>query len=63
MLTIERTIQFKRDYRRELKGRHRVTLTTTFVEDVNLLANNQPLAEKHWDHPLTGNWKDHRDQT
>jgi mRNA interferase YafQ len=25
------------------------------------LANDQPLAEKHRDHALIGDWKDHRD--
>ena len=61
MLRIERTGQFKRDYQRELKGRHRATLEATFVEVLNVLANNQSLAEKHRDHTLTGDWKDHRD--
>lgn len=28
---------------------------------VTMLANDQPLAEKHHDHALTGTWKDHRD--
>ena len=31
------------------------------VAIVSALANDQPLAEKHRDHALTGNWKDHRD--
>ncbi|VAW85842.1 mRNA interferase YafQ [hydrothermal vent metagenome] len=61
MLRIERTGRFKRDYKRELKGRHQATLETTFVEILKDLIANQPLAEKHWDHALTGDWKDHRD--
>jgi len=28
---------------------------------VKALINNQPLFEKHRDHALTGDWKDHRD--
>ena len=32
MRKIERTGQFKRDYKRELKGRHRATLEITFVD-------------------------------
>jgi len=28
---------------------------------VKALATDQPLAERHHDHPLTGDWKDHRD--
>jgi mRNA interferase YafQ len=31
------------------------------VEIVRALADNQPLAERHRDHALTGDWKDHRD--
>jgi len=61
MLRIERTRKFKRDYKRELKGCHRATLEITLGEVLTLLVNNQPLAEKHWDHALTGDWKDHRD--
>jgi mRNA interferase YafQ len=58
---IERTSQFKRDYKREAKGRHRTTLQTAFTEVLEALINNQPLAEKQRDHSLTGEWKDHRD--
>jgi len=28
---------------------------------VETLANDEPLADKHCDHALTGNWRDHRD--
>jgi mRNA interferase YafQ len=61
MLRIERTTQFKRDYKRGTKGKHRATLEATFIEVLKALINNQPLAEKHRDHALTGDWKDHRD--
>ena len=61
MLKIEQTRQFKRDYKREKRGRHRTTLEATFVEVLKVLADNQSLAEKHRDHALTGDWKDHRD--
>jgi mRNA interferase YafQ len=61
MRTIERTSQFKRDYRREAKGTHRKTLEMDFIDVVSALANDQPLPEKHRDHALTGDWKDHRD--
>ena len=61
MRTIERTGQFKRDYKREAKGLHRATLERDFIEVVTALANDQPLAEKHRDHALSGDWKDHRD--
>ncbi|RJP28356.1 MAG: type II toxin-antitoxin system YafQ family toxin [Candidatus Omnitrophota bacterium] len=61
MRTIERTSQFKRDYKREAKGPHRGTLKNDFVEVVTALAHDHPLAEKHRDHALSGDWKDYRD--
>lgn len=61
MRAIERTGHFKRDWKRESKGRHRKTLAAEFVEIVDALANDRPLAERHRDHALTGDWKDHRD--
>lgn len=61
MRKIEPTHQFKRDYKREAKGTHRETLTSDFLEIVKALAGDKPLAEKHRDHALTGEWKDHRD--
>jgi mRNA interferase YafQ len=61
MLKIERTGQFKRDYKRELKGRHRTTLEATLLKVLKVLASNQTLAEQYRDHSLTGDYKDHRD--
>ena len=64
-MRIERTSQFKRDYKRdykrEVKGQHCITLQTEFTEALNILIKNESLAEKHRDHALTGEWKDHRD--
>ncbi len=61
MRTIERTSQFKRDYKRETKGPNRATLKRDLVEILTLLANDQPLADRHRDHSLTGDWQNHRD--
>ena len=61
MLKIEQTRQFKRDYKREKRRRHRTTLEAAFVEVLKVLVDNQTLAEKYRDHALTGDWKDHRD--
>ena len=61
MRTIEQTSQFKRDYRREAKGSHRQTLASDFIAIITTLANDLPLAERHRDHVLTGDWKDYRD--
>ena len=61
MRRIENTGQFKRDFKREAKGVHRATLASEFVAVIQALANDVPLEEKHRDHALTGEWKDHRD--
>jgi len=61
MRTIERTGQFKRDFKRESKGHHRQTLQADLTAVVVALANDQALDPRHRDHGLTGDWKDHRD--
>ena len=61
MRTIEPTNQFKRDYKREAKGRYRNTLASDFDAIVTALANDHPLDAKHRDHAMIGEWKDHRD--
>jgi len=58
---IERTRQFKRDYKRETKGQHRTTLETDLIDVLTLLLKNELLPGKHHDHALAGEWKDHRD--
>lgn len=61
MRTIEKTGQFKRDYKREAKGQYRATLDAEFMPVLVSLANDVPLEPRHHDHGLTGNWSDHRD--
>jgi mRNA interferase YafQ len=61
MRTIRRTARFKRDYKREAKGRYRRTLDRDLLAVVSLLAADAPLHERCRDHVLTGDWKDHRD--
>jgi len=61
MRTIERTGQFKRDYRREAKGLHKATLEADFLAILLDLAQDQSLPEKNRDHALTGEWKEFRD--
>jgi mRNA interferase YafQ len=61
MRTIERTGQFRRDYKRESKGQHRQTLADDLTGVIEALANDQALDSRHRDHALTGEWKDHRD--
>lgn len=61
MRTIEYTTQFKRDYKRETKGKHSAILNSIFIEIIDLLKRDKPLAAKHRDHALSNNWHDHRD--
>ena len=61
MLKIEWTGQFKRDYKRDAKGKYRAALDVELSAVVNSLANDQALDSRYRDHGLVGNWKDHRD--
>lgn len=61
MRTIERTSRFKRDFRRELKGRYRQTLEKEFTDLLRLLAIDALLPPNFHDHALGGQWSDHRD--
>jgi mRNA interferase YafQ len=61
MRTIRRTVRFKRDYKREAKGRYRSTLDRDLRAVVSLLAADARLPDSYRDHALTGNWQDHRD--
>ena len=61
MRTIERTSRFRRDYKRESRGRHRKYLDAILAEVVVALANDRPLEFRHHDHALSGEWQDFRD--
>lgn len=61
MRTIEPTTAFRRDFKRESKGKHQATLALDLPSILQALAQDIPLADKHRDHPLTGQWSDHRD--
>lgn len=62
MRTIRYTTRFKRDYKREKSGRHGKTLDAGLMAVANLLAADEPLQRRRFDHALTGDWKDHRDR-
>jgi mRNA interferase YafQ len=53
--------QFKRDYKRELKGQHKKYLNDNFEKFLEMLVKDEPIPKKYKDHALTGNWKDFRD--
>ena len=61
MRTIRRTAQFKRDYKREKRGRHCAALDDDLFTIVQLLVTDAKLPELMHDHSLTGNLKDCRD--
>jgi mRNA interferase YafQ len=61
MRQINYTNRFKRDYKREKSGRHGKTLDAVLMEVVNLLAADESLPRRNFDHPLSGEWADHRD--
>jgi mRNA interferase YafQ len=61
MRTIERTAQFKKDYKREQKGAHRHSLERDFLTVLTALLQDKPLEARYRDHALGGEWKDHRD--
>ena len=61
MRTISYTNQFKRDYRRGKSGRHGKRLDVLLKEAIDLLAEDQQLPRRYFDHPLSGEWDDCRD--
>jgi mRNA interferase YafQ len=55
MRKIEWTNAFKRDFKRH------GTFEGAFVEALWKLGTDESLPERFFDHPLSGEWKDHRD--
>jgi mRNA interferase YafQ len=61
MRKIKFTNRFKRDYKREKSGRHGKKVDAILMEAVNMLAADVLLPRRYFDHPLSGEWSDHRD--
>ena len=61
MRTIRRTAAFKRDYKREKRGRFAKILDAELASILAKLAADRELSWRHQDHQLSGQWKDHRD--
>ncbi|MDR3069544.1 MAG: type II toxin-antitoxin system YafQ family toxin [Propionibacteriaceae bacterium] len=53
--------QFKRDWKREKKGRQAKVLDSAFGVVLDALATDQELPPKYQDHALCGEWIDCRD--
>ena len=61
MRTVKYTGRFRRDYKREKAGRHSKYLDTELLKAVNMLSKDERLPRRYFDHPLGGEWSDHRD--
>jgi mRNA interferase YafQ len=61
MREIRYTARFKRDYKREKSGRRSKIVDAALMNVVNLVAPDIPLPRINVDHPLSGEWSDHRD--
>lgn len=61
MRVIERSSAFKRDYKREAKGKHRNGLDDALIPVLTALVNDEPLEPRQRDHDLTGNWSGFRE--
>jgi mRNA interferase YafQ len=59
--TIRRLPAFERDYRREKRGQRGCRLEAELRAVLTLLLKDQPLPARCRDHPLRGEWADHRD--
>ena len=61
MRKIERTTQFRRDYKHKVKKYGKNILEASFIPALRLLCADVCLPEKYTDHALSGNWKNYRD--
>lgn len=61
MRTIERPSSFKRDYKREAKGKHRTILDEELLPVIRALVADRPLDARYRDHPLVGDWVGYRE--
>ncbi|MCG5495515.1 MULTISPECIES: type II toxin-antitoxin system YafQ family toxin [Ectothiorhodospira] len=61
MRTIDRSSAFKRDYKREAKGRHRTMLDDELKPVLIALATDQALDVRYRDHDLSGDWAGYRE--
>ena len=61
MRTIERSTKFKKDYKRELKGRYRDILESELKTVLLPLISDEAMDIRYRDHDLSGNWAGYRE--
>lgn len=61
MRTIERSSQFKADYKRERKGSYRKSIEADLLQVIELLVNDAEIPASYCDHALTGSMQGYRD--
>lgn len=61
MRKIEASTAFRRDLKRESKGRHKSTLNEDLQAVLKQLVSDSPLDPRCRDHDLTGNWVGYRE--
>ena len=61
MRKIERSTAFKRDFKRESKGRYRESLLVTLEPVLKALVDDVSLDPKFRDHGLSGDWVGYRE--
>ena len=62
MMMYKRNVHYSAQYRRDYKNAKKQGKDISLLREViGLLANDEPLPEKHFDHALQGNWKGYRE--
>ena len=61
MRSVIKSRSYKKGFQQESSGRHRTVLANDLPNVIAMLATDQPLPDKYYDHMLTGNWDGHRE--
>ena len=61
MRKLDRSTQFKKDFKREKRGKRRASLDADLRTVIELLVQDSPLPVSCEDHALAGEWKEFRD--
>ena len=61
MRKLEHSTAFKKDYKREAKGKYQKKLSSDLTEVLSSLVKDKPLDTRYRDHDLSGNWSGYRE--